>query len=151
MERPGSFLAVDDLVDDPRVDEAAEAGEAAGAREADEADWPDEVEGADTAVGQAEDAGGAVGQAARAGGAVGQAAPALTEREEQILAFERRWWKHAGSKEQAIRDTFGLSATRYYQVLNGLLDNPAALAYEPVLVGRLRRLRSTRARSRARR
>jgi len=141
MERPGSFLAVDDLVDDPRVDEAAEAGEAAGAREADEADWPDEVEGADTAVGQAEDA----------GGAVGQAAPALTEREEQILAFERRWWKHAGSKEQAIRDTFGLSATRYYQVLNGLLDNPAALAYEPVLVGRLRRLRSTRARSRARR
>ncbi|MBX6357096.1 MAG: DUF3263 domain-containing protein [Micromonosporaceae bacterium] len=74
----------------------------------------------------------------------------LTEREEQILAFERLWWKHAGSKEQAIRDTFGLSATHYYQLLNGLLDNPAALAYDPVLVGRLRRLRSSRARSRAR-
>lgn len=78
------------------------------------------------------------------------AAPQLTEREEQILAFERRWWKHAGSKEQAIRDTFGLSATRYYQVLNGLLDHPAALAHDPVLVGRLRRLRSTRARARGR-
>jgi Protein of unknown function (DUF3263) len=78
------------------------------------------------------------------------AAPQLTEREEQILAFERRWWKHAGSKEQAIRDTFGLSATRYYQVLNGLLDHPAALAHDPVLVGRLRRLRSTRARARRR-
>jgi hypothetical protein len=151
MERPGSDLAVDDLVDDPRVDEAAEAGEAAKAREADEADGPDEAEGADAAAGQAEDAGGAVGLAARAGGAVGPAAPALTEREAQILAFERRWWKHAGSKEQAIRDTFGLSATRYYQVLNGLLDNPAAFAHEPVLVGRLRRLRSTRARSRVRR
>jgi len=77
-------------------------------------------------------------------------ASSLTERELQILAFETKWWKHAGSKEQAIRDTFGLSSTRYYQLLNGLLDNPAALAHDPVLVGRLRRLRSTRARTRRR-
>ncbi|GAB2595130.1 hypothetical protein Aab01nite_26310 [Paractinoplanes abujensis] len=75
---------------------------------------------------------------------------ALTDREQQILAFEARWWKHAGSKEQAVRDTFGLSSTRYYQLLNGLLDNPAALEHDPVLVGRLRRLRSTRARTRRR-
>ena len=75
---------------------------------------------------------------------------ALTEREEQILDFERKWWKHAGSKEQAIRDAFSLSATRYYQVLNGLLDNPAAMERDPVLVARLRRLRSTRARTRRR-
>ena len=75
---------------------------------------------------------------------------ALTEREQEILAFEGRWWKHAGAKEQAIRDTFGLSSTRYYQLLNALLDNPAAMEHEPVLVGRLRRLRSTRARSRRR-
>ncbi len=74
----------------------------------------------------------------------------LTEREEQILVFERKWWKHAGSKEQAVRDTFGLSATRYYQLLNGLLDNPAAMERDPVLVARLRRLRSTRARTRRR-
>ena len=80
------------------------------------------------------------------------AAPAggLTEREEQILAFEAKWWKHAGSKEQAIRDSFDLSSTRYYQLLNGLLDNPLALAHDPMLVGRLRRLRSTRARTRGR-
>jgi hypothetical protein len=76
--------------------------------------------------------------------------PALTEREVQILAFEGKWWKHAGAKEQAIRDAFGLSSTRYYQLLNGLLDNPAALAHDPVLIGRLRRLRSTRARTRRR-
>jgi hypothetical protein len=75
---------------------------------------------------------------------------ALTERELQILAFEGRWWKHAGAKEQAIRDAFGLSSTRYYQLLNALLDNPAALEQDPVLVGRLRRLRSTRARTRRR-
>ncbi|MBG0566797.1 DUF3263 domain-containing protein [Actinoplanes aureus] len=74
----------------------------------------------------------------------------LTEREQQILAFEAKWWKHAGAKEQAIRDTFDLSSTRYYQLLNALLDNPAALEQDPVLVGRLRRLRSTRARTRRR-
>jgi uncharacterized protein DUF3263 len=78
------------------------------------------------------------------------AAGTLTEREREILAFESRWWKHAGAKEQAVRDAFGLSSTRYYQLLNGLLDNPAALEHDPVLIGRLRRLRSTRARTRRR-
>nr|WP_239133994.1 DUF3263 domain-containing protein [Rugosimonospora africana] len=82
-----------------------------------------------------------------------EAAPAahnaLTERECQVLAFERRWWKHAGSKEQAIRDQFGMSSTRYYQVLNLLLDNPAALEHDPVLVKRLRRLRAARTRARS--
>ncbi|MCX5067947.1 DUF3263 domain-containing protein [Micromonospora lupini] len=80
------------------------------------------------------------------------AAPAagLTTRERAILAFEQQWWRHAGAKEQAVRDTFGVSSTRYYQLLNGLLDNPAALAADPVLIGRLRRLRSSRARNRRR-
>jgi hypothetical protein len=72
----------------------------------------------------------------------------LTERERQVLAFERQWWRHAGSKEQAIRDQFDVSSTRYYQMLNRLLDNPAALAHDPVLVKRLRRLRATRTRAR---
>ena len=72
----------------------------------------------------------------------------LTERERQILAFERQWWRRAGAKEQAIRDLFGLSSTRYYQLLNGLLDSAPALAYDPVLVKRLRRLRATRTRTR---
>ena len=44
----------------------------------------------------------------------------LTEREREILAFERQWWKYAGAKEQAIKDLFDMSATRYYQVLNAL-------------------------------
>ncbi|SCE74720.1 Protein of unknown function (DUF3263) [Micromonospora viridifaciens] len=77
-------------------------------------------------------------------------ADGLSERDRRILAFEQQWWRHAGAKEQAIRDTFGLSATRYYQLLNALLDHPAALAAEPVLIGRLRRLRSARARTRRR-
>ncbi|MEU4551495.1 uncharacterized protein DUF3263 [Micromonospora violae] len=77
-------------------------------------------------------------------------APGLTERERAILAFEQQWWRHAGAKEQAVRDTFGLSSTRYYQLLNALLDNPAALAADPVLISRLQRLRSSRARNRRR-
>jgi hypothetical protein len=73
----------------------------------------------------------------------------LTDRELEILAFERQWWKHAGSKEQAIRDLFDMSATRYYQVLNGLLDRPAALLADPMLVKRLRRMRTARQRARS--
>lgn len=80
-----------------------------------------------------------------------EAGPSLTERELEILAFEKQSWRHAGSKEQAIRDRFDLSGTRYYQLLNALLDNPLALEHDPVLVGRLRRLRGSRARARGRR
>jgi hypothetical protein len=61
-----------------------------------------------------------------------------------ILAFERRWWRHAGAKEQAIRDDFGLSAARYYQLLGALIDLPAALAHDPMLVKRLQRMRDAR-------
>ncbi|GIJ51609.1 hypothetical protein Val02_84950 [Virgisporangium aliadipatigenens] len=71
---------------------------------------------------------------------------ALDERAREILAFERRWWRHAGAKEQAIRDRFQLSATRYYALLNTLLDDPRALAHDPTLVARLRRLRASRTR-----
>jgi hypothetical protein len=74
---------------------------------------------------------------------------ALTPRDKDILTFERQWWKYAGAKEQAIREQFDMSATRYYQVLNSLLDHEAALAFDPLLVKRLRRLRSARQRARS--
>lgn len=73
----------------------------------------------------------------------------LTERDAQILDFERQWWKFAGAKEQAIRDRFEMSATRYYQLLNALIDRSDALAHDPLLVKRLRRLRATRQRNRS--
>jgi hypothetical protein len=73
----------------------------------------------------------------------------LADREREILAFERQWWKYAGAKEQAIKDLFDMSATRYYQVLNALIDRPEAQVADPMLVKRLRRLRTTRQRSRS--
>ena len=77
------------------------------------------------------------------------AAATLGDRDQQILAFERQWWKYAGAKEQAIRELFDMSATRYYQVLNALIDRPEALAVDPMLVKRLRRLRASRQRARS--
>mgnify|MGYP003472134934 CR=1 FL=1 len=68
----------------------------------------------------------------------------LDELSLRILAFERRWWRNAGAKDQAVRDAFGLSPTRYYQLLNALLDEPAAMAADPVTVRRLLRLRARR-------
>jgi hypothetical protein len=73
----------------------------------------------------------------------------LNRRDREILAFERQWWKYAGVKEQAIRELFDMSSTRYYQVLNSLIDSPEALAADPMLVKRLRRLRASRQRQRS--
>jgi hypothetical protein len=42
-----------------------------------------------------------------------------------------------------------MSATRYYMVLNRLIDREAALAHDPLLVKRLRKMRAERQRSRS--
>ena len=73
----------------------------------------------------------------------------LSDRDARILDFERQWWQYAGAKEQAIRELFDMSATRYYQVLNAIIDNPAALEHDPMLVKRLRRMRDSRHRARS--
>ncbi|WP_022900749.1 DUF3263 domain-containing protein [Humibacter albus] len=74
---------------------------------------------------------------------------ALSERDRAVLDFERRQWKHAGDKEQAIRDQFGLSSARYYQVLGRVIESPAALVHDPMLVRRLQRVRAARLAARA--
>ena len=78
-----------------------------------------------------------------------KAAGTLSDRDRDILEFERQWWKYAGAKEQAVREKFDMSSTRYYQVLNALIDRPEALEADPLLVRRLRRLRSERQRQRS--
>ena len=70
--------------------------------------------------------------------------PQLTDRERQVLDFEARWWKYPGAKDTAIRDTFDWTPTRHYQVLNTLIDQPAALEHAPLVVRRLQRLRDAR-------
>lgn len=69
----------------------------------------------------------------------------LTERDRAILAMEIAWPRHSSAKEQAIRAQLGMSAARYYQLVGRLIESDAALAYDPMLVRRLRRLRDSRA------
>lgn len=71
-------------------------------------------------------------------------AEGLTDIEAGILDFERGWWKHPGRKEGAIREELDLSPTLYYAALNRVIDRPEALAYDPLLVRRLQRLRAAR-------
>jgi hypothetical protein len=73
---------------------------------------------------------------------------ALTDRDRAILDFERSWWTESGPKDTAIRERFELSGTRYYQLVAELLDDPEAMAYDPLLVRRLRRVRDRRRRAR---
>jgi uncharacterized protein DUF3263 len=83
-------------------------------------------------------------------GRIPEVAP-LGERDRRVLAFERHWWRHAGAKEEAIRRQFDLGPTAYYQLLSRLIDDPAALAHDPMLVKRLQRQRAARRRQRSRR
>jgi hypothetical protein len=79
-------------------------------------------------------------------GAAGSATPVsgLSARDLAMLAFERAWWRRGGMKEEAIREEFGISTARYYQLLGALIDTPAALQEDPMLVKRLQRLRDAR-------
>ena len=81
------------------------------------------------------------------------ASPGMDELEPEdrvVLEFERLDWLSNGRKEVEIRERFGVSATRYYQRLNHLLDVPAAEVFDPELVHRLRRVRERRRAARVR-
>ena len=73
----------------------------------------------------------------------------LSELETRILAFERRFWRSPGAKEQQIAADIGISSTRYYQLLNELIDRPEAVKFDPALVERLRRRRTARGKLRS--
>ena len=73
----------------------------------------------------------------------------LSERDAAVLDFEDQWYTTPVTKEQAIMERFSLTSTRYYQLLNTLIDTPEALAYKPLLVKRLRRQRALRHKARS--
>jgi hypothetical protein len=76
-------------------------------------------------------------------------APSLSGQQLDILEFERHWWRRADAKEQAIRGQFDVSAARYYQMLNAVIDSPIAMIHDPMLVKRLQRLRDARVAARS--
>lgn len=68
----------------------------------------------------------------------------LAERHKRILDFEREWGHRTSPKEEAVLEEFGLTAARYYQILNAVIDLPAAIVYDPMLVRRLQRVRDAK-------
>jgi hypothetical protein len=72
----------------------------------------------------------------------------LTDHEQAVLDFERSWWTEDGVKEVLIEERLEMTSSRYYQVLNELLDRPDALDHDPMVVRRLRRLRDRKRRAR---
>jgi hypothetical protein len=76
-------------------------------------------------------------------------AAGLSELEIKLLEFENNWWRHAGSKESAIKELFNLTPPAYYQLLNNLIDRQEALMAQPILVKRLRRIRDARTTARS--
>lgn len=134
-ESPHDDTTVTAGLPEQRTAQPSEAAEAALPRQSDGGSGTQAAAGApaESAAAEAEQSGG--------GG--------LSERDRAVLAFEKQHFKYSGSKEQAIRDRFGMSATRYYQVLNALLDRPEALEFDPVVVNRLRRRRAVRQRARS--
>jgi hypothetical protein len=72
----------------------------------------------------------------------------LDARARALLDFEREAWKLRIPKERAIRERFGFSSARYHQLLHRAVDSPHAVAYDPMLVRRIRRVREARRRRR---
>ena len=66
----------------------------------------------------------------------------LGERDNAVLEFESSWWLYPGPKDRAIREYLGMSATRYYQVLRRLVEDPEAMRHDPLTVKRLRKMRT---------
>ena len=75
--------------------------------------------------------------------------PRLSDLDREILEFEQDWVTHAGAKESAVRERFDLTPAGYHQLLNRIIDDPAAEAHAPRLVRRLRRRRAARQEQRA--
>ena len=78
----------------------------------------------------------------------GQAVRVISERHQAMLEFERSFWTFDEPKETLIRARFQCSADEYYAELNELLEQPEALAHDPLMVRRLQRQRIRRRRER---
>ena len=72
----------------------------------------------------------------------------LTSRDRAILDFERECFLVPGPKEAAIRARFDLAPSSYYRAVSALIEHPGAMAYDPLTVKRLRKLRDERRRVR---
>jgi hypothetical protein len=71
----------------------------------------------------------------------------LTERDLAIIEFEGTWFTLDEDRHDAIRARFACSVEDYNLELNRVIDHPAALFADPLVVRRLRRQRERRRRA----
>jgi hypothetical protein len=65
----------------------------------------------------------------------------LPERHAAMLDFERSWWSNDEPRDQVIRARFQCSPDEYHAELTTVLDDPAAMDHDPLVVRRMKRLR----------
>jgi hypothetical protein len=65
----------------------------------------------------------------------------LDERSAAMLDFERDWWNNPEPRELVIRARFQCSPEEYHAELTKVLEDPAAMDHDPLVVRRLKRLR----------
>lgn len=75
--------------------------------------------------------------------------PELDQGLRAVLDLEHTWWTLSVPKERVVRERLGLTPARYHQLLNRALDLPEAVAYDPMLVRRLQRVRQARRQARS--
>lgn len=73
----------------------------------------------------------------------------LPIRHRMALRLAGATYRYEGAREADALEMLGYTPTRFRQVIGRLLDDPQAMAEEPTVVGRLRRLREVRRRARA--
>jgi hypothetical protein len=71
----------------------------------------------------------------------------LTERQRDVLAFERTWWQLDECRDDQIRARFGCSPDEYDAELDEVLDHPGAMRHDPLVVRRFQRRRLRRRRA----
>lgn len=65
----------------------------------------------------------------------------LTDHELQLLHLAGAPLHLPGQREHAIHEQLALTPTQFWQRVNALLDDERALAHDPALIYRLRRVR----------
>ena len=72
----------------------------------------------------------------------------ITDQDKALLALAGEQFKYGAARETRARELFDLSGVRFWQEVNRILDTPAAHAWDPHTVARLKEQRTQRARPR---
>lgn len=73
--------------------------------------------------------------------ASGQPKTGLSDQDREVLDFAKQWWKYPGARHEALLEKFDYGPTTFFQKLNRIIDDPAAMEHDAQTVNRYRRIR----------